>query len=55
MKRPRLTAAEQDAFSRYWRRYYCYLRRPGVVAGIKRQANKRERREAKTEIRQEGT
>lgn len=35
-------AEEYDAFTR-WRRWYCYLARPGVVAKVKRGANKRER------------
>lgn len=46
------TAAEQDALTR-WRRIYCYLQRPGVVSGIKRQARRRERREAKSAIRRD--
>jgi hypothetical protein len=44
--------AEQDAFSG-WRRVLCYMRKPGVVAGIKRQFNKRVRRISRAEIRQE--
>jgi hypothetical protein len=45
-------ADEQDAYTR-WRKLYCYLQRPGVVKKIKRRTHKRERREAKTEIRKE--
>lgn len=52
-KRRRITGAEQDAFSRYWRHMLCYLDRPGVRSKIKRGARRRERREAKQRIRQE--
>jgi hypothetical protein len=34
--------AEDDVFSR-WRHRYCYTRRAGVCAGIKRNARRRER------------
>tara|TARA_B100000749_G_scaffold199392_1_gene155370 strand:- start:461 stop:637 length:177 start_codon:yes stop_codon:yes gene_type:complete len=30
-----------------WRRWYCYLQRAGAVKAIKKQMNKRSRREAK--------
>lgn len=50
MKRQMKTAAEYDAFTR-WRRYYCYLSRAGTVKKIKRQANRRERREGRREAR----
>jgi hypothetical protein len=50
VKRRRVGGDEQDAFSRYWRHRYAYLARAGVVARIKRRANKRERREAKKEL-----
>jgi len=43
--------AEQDAFTS-WRRYYCYLQRAGVAKAIKRGANRRERRNAKKDIRE---
>ena len=33
------------------RRYYCYLKRAGVTAGIKRQMRRRERRAGKAETR----
>jgi len=45
--------AEQDVFSRYWRRRLCYLARAGVCRKVKRQANRRERREGKAEIREQ--
>lgn len=41
---------EEDAYTS-WRRFYCYLRRAGVVKAIKRRTHKRERREAKAAIR----
>lgn len=50
MKRIAKTAAEQDVVTG-WRRYLCYMQHAGVVSGIKRQMRRRERREAKHEIR----
>jgi hypothetical protein len=47
MKRLRKSGFEQDAFSRWGRKYLCYIQRPGVRKSAKRQANRRERREAK--------
>ena len=41
---------EQDAYT-FARKFYCYLARPGVVKKIKKRTHKRERREAKAEIR----
>ena len=38
--------AEWDVFSN-WRRLLCYLQHPGITKRIKRQHNKRIRREAK--------
>jgi hypothetical protein len=43
---------EEDAFTR-WRHVLCYLQRPGVRSAIKRQARRRERREARASIRKE--
>ena len=40
---------EHDAFSR-WRRWLCYLSRPGVVRAIKAKHNRRARRQAKEEL-----
>ena len=45
-------ADEEDAFTR-WRHFYIYLSRPGVTSSIKRRARRRERHEAKQEIRKE--
>jgi hypothetical protein len=45
-----VNADEQDAYT-FARRFYCYLARPGVVKKIKKRTHKRERREAKTELR----
>lgn len=53
-KRPRRfakNADEVEAFSRYGRRVYCYLQRPGMARKAKRRANRRERREGKDQIR----
>ena len=44
--------AEWDAFSR-WRRWLCYMGRPGVVRRIKRAHNKRQRRLAKEGMREQ--
>lgn len=41
---PDRSGAECDAFSRYWRRLYCYLSRAGATSGIKRQYRRRARR-----------
>lgn len=46
------TADEQDAYT-VWRRYYCYTQRSGVVRKIKRTTHRRERREARAELRTE--
>lgn len=41
---------EQDAYTP-WRKLYCYLQRPGAVKFVKRRTHRRERREARDEIR----
>lgn len=41
---------EQDAYTG-WRKYLCYMQRAGAVKKVKRHTHKRERREAKREIR----
>ena len=41
---------EHNAFTG-WRKFYCYLARPGVTASIKRTANRRDRMQAKRDIR----
>lgn len=50
MPRRALTGDEVDAYSS-WRKYYCYLQRPGAVKAIKRRTHRRERREGRAEIR----
>jgi hypothetical protein len=52
-KRATKTAAEADAFGKWGRKYLCYLGRAGVRSSIKRQARRRERHDAKEEIRSE--
>lgn len=47
-----VTAEEQDAYTR-WRKWLCYLQRPGAVKAIKRTTHRRVRREARAEIRKE--
>lgn len=42
--------AEDDVFSK-WRRRYCYTDRAGVCAKIKRNARRRERHDARHDIR----
>lgn len=53
-RRPIEGFAEEDAYTS-WRRMYCYLQRAGVVKSIKRNTHRRERRQAKAEIRRELT
>lgn len=50
MPRQIKTPGEQDAYTK-WRHLLCYMTRAGVVKGIKRDTHKRERQEAKHEIR----
>lgn len=50
-KTPAKTGAEQDVISRKARRVLCYLRRPGVAAGIKRGMRRRDRHAARAELR----
>lgn len=45
-----LTCDEVDAFTG-WRHLYCYLTRAGVKADIKRKYRRRERHEAKRNLR----
>ena len=52
MKRPIKNADEEDAFTA-WRHLYCYLGRAGVRSRIKRRYRRRERHEAKDQIRKE--
>ena len=47
-----VTAAEQDAYTP-WRKWLCYLQRPGAVKSIKRDTHRRLRREGLAEIRRE--
>lgn len=42
--------SEQDAYTR-WRHLLTYIARPGVRKGIKRDTHKRERREARRQIK----
>lgn len=42
--------SEEDAYTS-WRQAYCYLQKAGAVKWIKRTTHRRERREAKREIR----
>jgi hypothetical protein len=50
MSRRIVTWEEQDAYTG-WRKVMCYLQRAGKVKAIKRRTHRRERREAKREIR----
>lgn len=49
LRRRIATWAEEDAYTA-WRRYYCYLQRPGAVKAIKRATHRRERREGQAEV-----
>jgi hypothetical protein len=44
--------AEDDAYTS-WRQFYCYLQRAGAVKSIKRMTHRRERRQARADIRRE--
>jgi len=48
-KRRIATAEEQDVHTR-WRKVFCWTRRAGATAAVKRRTNRRERREARVEI-----
>ena len=46
--------AEYDAFGKFGRKYLCYIGRPGVRKGIKRQFNRRERLHLRLKLKVEG-
>lgn len=52
VKRKMKSGDEYDVFTK-WRRYMAWTKKPGATARVKRGARRRERREAKTEIRRE--
>lgn len=52
MKRRRVGSAEQDVHGP-WRRLYCWTQKAGAVKRIKRQGNRRERREGRAQVRNE--
>lgn len=52
MKQIIKSAAEYDVITK-WKKYLCYLQRPGVSSGIKRQLRRRARHEAKLDIKNE--
>lgn len=51
-RRLKRSGSEQDAFSPYWRKLYCYLGRPSVISDIKRGYRRRERTRARQELRE---
>lgn len=51
-RRPITGYDEQDVYTG-WRRLYCYTRKAGVVAYVKKKTHKRERREARAQIKKE--
>jgi len=51
MKRRRVGGFEQDAFSRWGRKYLIYLGQAGTRKKAKKKTNRRERREARDQIR----
>ena len=53
MARRVVTGDEQDAYSRWGRKYLCWLNRPGAVKSVKRRTHRRERREGRAEIREQ--
>jgi hypothetical protein len=54
VRRPRPVVGwdEEDVYT-HWRHRFCYTRRAGVVKKVKRVTHKRERREGRTEVRDE--
>lgn len=51
-RRRRATGAENDAYSRFGRRYLGYLQRAGARSSIKRMSRRRERHEARHAVRE---
>jgi hypothetical protein len=49
-RRPIVHWDEEDAYTA-WRKLYCYLQKAGKVKFIKRRTHRRERQEAKRQIR----
>lgn len=43
---------EFDVVAKNWRKILCYTQRPGVCKNIKRQMNKRTRKESKMKLRE---
>jgi hypothetical protein len=52
-RRPIVHWDEEDAYTP-WRKVYCYLQKAGAVKFTKRRTHRRERREAKRQIRSSG-
>lgn len=52
-RRLKRSGAEQDALSRWGRKYLCYLSRAGVISDIKRGYRRRERNKARQDIREQ--
>lgn len=52
-RRLKRSAGEEDALSRWGRKYLCYLSRAGTVADIKRGYRRRERNRARQDIREQ--
>ncbi len=50
-RRMKRSGSEQDAMSKWGRKYLCYLSRAGVVSSIKRGYRQRERARARQELR----
>jgi hypothetical protein len=53
MKRRRIVGFDEQNAYTGWRKHYCYLQKAGAVKGIKIRTHRRERREARTEIREQ--
>jgi hypothetical protein len=50
-REPARSGDEQDVIVAHWRRMFCWTARPGVAAMVKRQIRRRERHNAKAEVR----
>lgn len=51
-RRQIVNGVETDAYSRWGRRYLCYIQRAGVRKSIKRSTHRRERRDKRAAIRE---
>lgn len=53
MGRRQIKSADEQDVHTGWRRIYCWTQRAGATAKVKRATRRRERREAKNDLRKE--